>query len=191
MLNLLKIIIQSKIISPNHFLTHSSLCDHTCMLHIHSMHTRGSHLCHFTLRILHGSLWLTSLGNAALHLSVLWLGFHWDYFFIGRGVGTGPNILWSTGLPCPGIHLRSFIEGVPLDAGVSCALQTFGVVSRVHVALYSFQQVVHRQNTMIIAIQRPNPCIPDAGQSSIIYLAMSWYLKGSWFLVVWVPHLRE
>ena len=35
-----------------------------------------------------------------------------------------------------------------------------------------------------------NPCIPDASQSSIIYLAMTQYLKGSWFLVVQVLHLR-
>ena len=38
-------------------------------------------------------------------------------YFIGRGVAIGPNILWSTHFPCPGIHLRSFIEGVPWMLG--------------------------------------------------------------------------
>ena len=34
----------------------------------------------FYLKILHGSLLLASLGNAALHSSVLLLGLPWDYF---------------------------------------------------------------------------------------------------------------
>ena len=53
----------------------------------------------FYLNILHGSLLLASLVNAALHSSALLLGLPWDYFVIGRGVATGLNILWYTPFP--------------------------------------------------------------------------------------------
>ena len=39
-------------------------------------------------------------------------------------------------LPCPGIHLRSCIERVPLDTEVSCAWQIYGVTSKVCSTLY-------------------------------------------------------
>ena len=61
--------------------------------------TLGAHIHTISPRILHGSLWLTPLGNAALHSSALLLRFPWSLFFIGRGVAIGPMVLWSTPFP--------------------------------------------------------------------------------------------
>ena len=118
------------------------------------LYALGAHIYTILLKILHGSLLLASLGNAALHSSVLLLGLPWDYFH-RYGSCNWAKYPSAHSFPCPGIHLRSFVESVPLEAEVSYAQQTFAVISRVCVTLYSFQKVVHRQSTMIRSIGRP------------------------------------
>ena len=74
------------------------------------------------------------LGEAASHSSKpLWglLG----SIYSGSGVAIGPNVLWSTPSYLT-IHLRGYIEGVPLNAEASGAWQTYDVASRVYFTLY-------------------------------------------------------
>ena len=52
------------------------------------------------------------------------LYFYWDFLetiFHREGSCNWAKYPLVHSLPCPGTHLRSFIEGVPLDARLSCA----------------------------------------------------------------------
>ena len=85
------------------------------------------------------------------------LHFYWDYLrtiFYRQGSCNWAKYPLVHSLPCPGIHLRSIVKGVPLDTEVSCTWQTLDVISRMHVAMYSFQKMVHRQNVMLRLILR-------------------------------------
>ena len=69
-------------------------------------------------------------------------------------------------LPYPIIHLRGYIKGIPLNAEVSSAWQTYDGASRVYITLYPPENGVQAQCNMQTDTHA-NPCIPDASQSSI------------------------
>ena len=69
-------------------------------------------------------------------------------------------------LPHPTIHLRDYIEGIPLNAKVSSPWQTNNGISRVHSHCTSPENSVQAGCHMQTDTQA-NQCIPDASWSSV------------------------
>ena len=73
--------------------------------------------------------WFSWLGCCTLPGS-LWGSLFLDFFFSGGQLWLGQIIFGP--LPHPKIHHRDYIEGIPLNAEMSGALQTCDGISRVH-----------------------------------------------------------
>ena len=149
-------------------------------------------LAYFNIYFCH-SLWVVFLS------CVLWgwscitplssIGILLGLLYIGRGVATEPNVLWSTPFPTQestfGVILREFpwmLKWVVLSKHIFWNQQSVFYTAPHLKVVYNQAKIckqtcrsTHASQMLVGLVSVDNPKF--------------WYLQGSWFLVVWVLHL--